>query len=72
MRYRRQINTYRIMARVTSLIAALVLITGFVLFLVNWLIFDELLYYQKVVVALKETIRLMKEIDTLIPSWPIE
>jgi Fe-S-cluster containining protein len=28
--------------------------------------------YQKIVVALKETMRLMEEIDALIPSWPIE
>ena len=33
--------------------------------------FDDLLHYQKVVVALKETIRLMAEIDALIPGWPI-
>lgn len=34
--------------------------------------FDDLLHYQKVVVALQETIRLMVEIDEVIPSWPIE
>ena len=34
--------------------------------------FDDLLHYQKIVVALKETIRLMGEIDDVIPSWPIE
>jgi predicted helicase len=34
--------------------------------------YDERTHYQKVVVALTETIRLMKEIDQLIPSWPIE
>ena len=34
--------------------------------------YDELTHYQKVVVALKETIRLMGEIDGLIPNWPIE
>jgi hypothetical protein len=28
--------------------------------------------YQRVVVALKETIRLMKEIDKAIVRWPIE
>ena len=33
--------------------------------------FDDLLHYQKIVVALKETIRLMGEIDGVIPSWPI-
>ena len=36
------------------------------------LTYDELNHYQKMVVALKETIRLMAEIDTLIPGWPIE
>jgi len=34
--------------------------------------FDELLHYQKVVVALKQTMQLMEEIDQLIPSFPIE
>ena len=34
--------------------------------------FDDLMHYQKVVVALKETIRLMAEIDKAIPGWPIE
>ena len=34
--------------------------------------YDDLTHYQKVVVALKETIRLMAEIDELIPSWPVE
>ena len=34
--------------------------------------FDDLFHYQKIVVALKETARLMIEIDELIPSWPIE
>jgi len=34
--------------------------------------FDDLFHYQKIVVALKETIRLMEEIDELIPAWPIE
>ncbi|MBI2862572.1 MAG: DNA methyltransferase, partial [Chloroflexi bacterium] len=36
------------------------------------LTYDELTHYQKVLVALKETIRLMAEIDALIPAWPIE
>ena len=36
------------------------------------LTYDELTHYQKVIVALKETIRLMAEIDSLIPGWPIE
>jgi hypothetical protein len=34
--------------------------------------FDDLTHYQKVVVALKETIRLMAEIDAAIPNWPIK
>ena len=34
--------------------------------------YDELTHYQKVIVALKETIRLMAEIDGLIPGWPVE
>ena len=29
-------------------------------------------HYQRVVVALHETIRVMKEIDAVIPKWPIE
>ena len=36
------------------------------------LTYDELTHYQKVIVALKETIRLMAEVDELIPGWPIE
>jgi len=28
--------------------------------------------YQKAVMALKETIRLMEEIDRAIPGWPME
>ncbi|MCJ7655655.1 MAG: DNA methyltransferase, partial [Dehalococcoidia bacterium] len=36
------------------------------------LTYDELTHYQKVIVALKETIRLMAEIDNLIPEWPVE
>jgi predicted helicase len=34
--------------------------------------YDDVTHYGRVVVALKETIRLMEEIDELIPSWPIE
>ena len=34
--------------------------------------YDELTHYQQVIVALKETIRLMVEIDEAIPEWPIE
>ena len=33
---------------------------------------DDIKHYQRVVVAIKETIRLMSEIDKAIPSWPIE
>jgi predicted helicase len=36
------------------------------------LTWDDIQHYQKIVVALKETIRLMKEIDAAIPKWPIE
>jgi predicted helicase len=36
------------------------------------LTYDDLTHYQRIVVALKETIRLMSEIDSLIPSWPIQ
>lgn len=32
---------------------------------------DDIQHYQKIVVAIKETLRLMAEIDTLIPSWPL-
>jgi len=34
--------------------------------------YDDLTHYQRIVVALKETIRLMAEIDELIPGWPVE
>ena len=34
--------------------------------------FDEVLHYQKVVVALKETRELMLEIDGIIPGFPLE
>jgi predicted helicase len=34
--------------------------------------FDEVLHYQKIVVALKETMQLMAEIDRLIPGFPIQ
>jgi hypothetical protein len=33
---------------------------------------EDISHYQRVVVALHETIRLMKEIDKTIPKWPIE
>ena len=32
---------------------------------------NDLTHYQKIVVALHETIRLMAEIDALVPSWPL-
>ena len=32
---------------------------------------DDLLHYQKIVVALTHTLRLMEEIDDLIPAWPL-
>ncbi len=35
------------------------------------LIFDDLTHYGKVVTAIKETMRLMAEIDAAIPKWPI-
>jgi len=33
---------------------------------------DDKRHYQQVVVALAETIRLMGEIDSAIPGWPLE
>jgi predicted helicase len=33
---------------------------------------DEAQHYQRILVAIKETIRLMAEIDALISKWPIE
>ena len=35
------------------------------------LTYEDLEHYSKVVTALKETIRLMAEIDAAIPKWPI-
>ena len=32
---------------------------------------DDLIHYQKIVVALKNTLRLMAEIDETIPTWPM-
>ena len=32
---------------------------------------NDIEHYQKIVVALNETIRLMHEIDDLIPGWPL-
>jgi hypothetical protein len=34
--------------------------------------FDDILHYQRVVVALKETMQIMSEIDDVIPGWPLE
>jgi hypothetical protein len=34
--------------------------------------FDDLLHYQKIISALIETMRLMGEIDEVIPSWPLD
>ncbi len=36
------------------------------------LTYDERVHYQKIIVALKETKRLMSEIDKLIPGWPLQ
>ena len=33
---------------------------------------DDLVHYQRMIVAIKETLRLMEEIDRIIPGWPIE
>jgi hypothetical protein len=33
--------------------------------------YDDQSHYQKMAVAIKETARLMAEIDTVIPSWPV-
>ncbi len=33
--------------------------------------YDDIEHYQKIVVALQETLRLMKEIDGCIPCWPL-
>jgi len=34
--------------------------------------YEDLTHYQRIVVALNETIRLMAEIDAAIPGWPLE
>lgn len=34
--------------------------------------YDDITHYRRVIVALKETIRLMEEIDMAIPEWPIK
>ena len=33
--------------------------------------FDEIRHYQKIIVALVETERIMAEIDAAIPAWPV-
>lgn len=33
---------------------------------------EDRMHYTKIVVALKETIRLMAETDAAIPGWPIQ
>ena len=33
---------------------------------------EDKTHYAKIVVALRETMRLMAEIDAAIPAWPIE
>ncbi len=35
------------------------------------LTYDNIQHWQRIVVAIKETFRLMKEIDALIPGWPL-
>jgi len=34
--------------------------------------YDELTHYQRIIVALKETIRLMEEVDSAVGEWPLE
>ncbi len=36
------------------------------------LTYDDQMSYSRIVTALKESIRLMAEIDAAIPKWPIE
>ena len=33
--------------------------------------YEDIEHYQKIIVALLETLRLMKEIDECIPCWPL-
>jgi predicted helicase len=33
---------------------------------------EDITHYQRIIVALRETIRLMQQIDTAIPGWPLE
>ena len=34
--------------------------------------YDEMKHYQRIVVALQETMRVMEEVDDAIPGWPLE
>lgn len=34
--------------------------------------YEDINHYQKIVIALQETIQLMGEIDKVIPNWPLE
>jgi len=34
--------------------------------------YDDLTHYQRMIIALKETIRLMKEVDSAVGEWPLE
>jgi len=34
--------------------------------------FEDIMHYQRIVVALSETRRIMQEIDDLIPNWPLQ
>ena len=34
--------------------------------------FEDIMHYQRIVVALSETRRIMQEIDSLIPEWPLK
>ena len=34
--------------------------------------YDDVAHNQRIVVAIRDTIRLMAEIDAIIPGWPIE
>ncbi|MBD2636735.1 hypothetical protein H6G52_15315 [Limnothrix sp. FACHB-881] len=33
---------------------------------------EDIIHYQRIIVALQETIQLMKKIDEAIPGWPLE
>lgn len=38
----------------------------------RFLTYDDLTHYQKIIVSINETMRLMEEIDEAIPNWPIQ